>query len=179
MALPSIIHRLELQLADIDRSRYETLQTTVARHPSETAERLVARLLAYALFHEEGLLFTKGVGAGDEPDLWAKGPDGRLLLWIEVGLPEPERLIKAARHSERVALLACGSALGTWERQQLPKLAGVKNLTVMTLDQGFMNRLAALVGRTISWEMTITEATLYLQVAGESLETVVTVRSGA
>ena len=178
MALPSTIYRANIQLSDIDRGVYETLQTTVARHPSETEERLVARLLAYALFHEPELFFTKGVSSGEEPDLWSKGPDGRTLLWVEVGLPEPERLIKASRHSERVALLACGNALPIWERQHLAKLASVSNLTITTLDQGFINRLVALLGRSITWEITITEATLYLQTAGESLETPLRTSSG-
>ncbi len=75
MALPSTIHRATIQLADIDSDRYESLQATVARHPSETAERLTARLLAYALCFEEGLVFTRGIAAGDEPDLWCKGPE--------------------------------------------------------------------------------------------------------
>lgn len=132
---------------------------------------MVARLLSYALFYEEGLQFTRGISVGNEPDLWSKGPDGRLLTWIEVGLPEAERLIKAARHSVRVSLLACGNALANWERQQLPKLAEVTNLTITTIDPGFLGRLIALLERTITWEITITEGTLYLQIAGESLET--------
>jgi uncharacterized protein YaeQ len=178
MALPSTIYRANIQFSDIDRGVYETLQTTVARHPSETEERLAARLLAYVLFHREGLLFTKGICVGDEPDLWSKGPDGRVLLWVEVGLPEPERLIKASRHSEHVALLACGNSLPNWERQHLAKLEAVTNLTIVTLDQGFINRLVALLDRSITWEITITEDTLYLQIAGESLETPLQVRTG-
>src|SRR5512136_652890 len=110
MALPSTIYRTTIQLSDIDRGVYETLQASVARHPSETEERLVARLLASALCYEDGLQFTRGICVGEEPDLWSIGPDGRVTLWVEVGLPEPERLIKAARHVERVVLLACGSA---------------------------------------------------------------------
>ena len=178
MAQPSTIYRANIQLSDIDRGIYKALQTTVARHPSETEERLVARLLAYALFHEEELLFTKGIGVGDEPDLWSKGPDGRVLLWVEVGLPEAERLIKASRHAGRVALLACGNTLPNWERQQLSKLSGVANLTITTLDQGFIRRLVALLERSITWDITITEGTLYLQVAGESLETTIQLRTG-
>jgi len=177
MALPSTIYRANIQLADIDRGVYETLQTTIARHPSETEERLVARLLAYALFHEADLLFTKGICVGDEPDLWSKGPDGRVLLWVEVGLPDAERLIKASRHAARVALLACGNSLPNWERQQLPKLLGIANLTVTTLVQGFIASLVALLERSITWDITITEGTLYLQIAGESLETAIQVRT--
>ncbi|HEY5514244.1 MAG TPA: YaeQ family protein, partial [Geomonas sp.] len=110
MALPSTVYRASVQLSDLDRQVYEQLQTTIVRHPSETAERLVARLLAYALCFEEGLSFTKGVGSGDEPDLWSKGPDGRVKLWIEVGLPDPDRLAKSCRHVERAVLFACGPA---------------------------------------------------------------------
>lgn len=177
MALPSTIYRANIQLSDIDRGVYEALQTTVARHPSETEERLVARLLAYALFYEDELLFTKGICVGDEPDLWSKGPDGRVLVWVEVGLPDPERLIKASRHAGQVALLACGNSLSNWERQQFPKLAGVANLTITTIDQGFIRRLVALLERGITWDITITEGTLYLQIAGESLETPIQART--
>lgn len=173
MALPSTMYRTTIQLSDIDRGVYETLKTTIARHPSETEERLVARLLAWLLFHGEELQFTKGVSAGDEPDLWSRGADGRVLLWVEVGLPEAERLIKAARHAGQVALLACGNGLPNWERQQLPKLANVANLTVVRLDQSFIQRLVALLERAIVWDVTITEGTMYLQINGESLETAV------
>ena len=167
-----------MQLADIDRGVYETLHTSVARHPSETEERLVARLLAYSLFHEDDLQFTKGVCVGEEPDLWAKGLDGRVRSWVEVGLPEPDRLIKASRHAGRVALLACGGALSYWERHHLPKVEKIANLTVITLDHGFISRLVAFLERTITWEITITEGTLYLQVAGATLETALQVTVG-
>ncbi|MCM2359550.1 MAG: YaeQ family protein [Geobacteraceae bacterium] len=171
MALPSTIYRASIQLSDVDRGVYESLQATVACHPSETAERLVARLLAYALFFEPDLAFTKGIGAGDEPDLWLKGADGRVLLWIEVGLPEPERLIKASRHCERVALVAAGRALPAWERLHLAKLEGIANLALIRIDQQFIGRLASHLERSINWSVTITEGTLYLTVAGETLET--------
>ena len=178
MALPSTIYRVNLEISDIDRGVYETLQASVARHPSETEERLVARLLAYALFFEPELAFTKGISAGDEPDLWLKGPDGRVLLWVEVGLPEPERLIKAGRHAEQVALIACGKALPVWEQQQFPKLVGIANLAMVRLEPAFINRLAAKLERTISWSITITDGTLYLTSGDETLETVFVMRIG-
>ncbi|HEY3423727.1 MAG TPA: YaeQ family protein [Negativicutes bacterium] len=178
MALPSTIYRVNLQISDIDRGIYETLQASVARHPSETEERLVARLLAYSVFFEPDLAFTKGISAGDEPDLWLKGPDGRVLLWVEVGLPEPERLVKAGRHAERVALVACGKALPVWEQQQFPKLSGISNLSLITFEPAFINRLAAKLERSISWSITITDGTLYLTAGDETLETVFTMRTG-
>jgi len=170
MAQPSTIYRVGIQLSDIDRALYESLQITVARHPSETEERLLARILAYALYYEPELTFTRGVGAGDEPDLWSKGPDGRVRYWIEVGLPDAERLVKASRHSEQVVLCAFGSSLPVWEKQQLPKLAGISNLTVVSLDQAFLGRLTEHLQRSISWSLTVTEGSLYLGMNGETLE---------
>jgi uncharacterized protein YaeQ len=174
MAQPSTIYRVSIQLSDIDRGLYESLQSTVARHPSETEERLLARILAYALYYDPELTFTKGVGAGDEPDLWIKGPDGRVRSWIEVGLPEAERLIKASRHSEQVVLCAYGSALSVWEKQQLPKLVGLMNLAVVSLDQTFLGLLSQRLQRSISWSLTVTEGLLYLAIDGETLESSVT-----
>ena len=172
MALPSTIYRVNIQLSDVDRGVYESLQATVARHPSETEERLVARLLAYTLFFEPELTFTKGVSAGDEPDLWLKGPDDRVLLWVEVGLPESDRLIKASRHAARVALIACGRALPKWEQLHLAKLEGVSNLSVVRFDQAFISRLASTLDRSINWSVTITDGNLYINVGAETFETV-------
>lgn len=172
MALPSTVYKATVQFADLDRGVYETLQATLARHPSETEERLVARVLAYLLFYEQGLGFTKGVSAGDEPDLWSKGPDGRVLAWVEVGLPDPERLLKAVRHAGRVGLLACGTGLANWERQHLPKLARSGSITVVALEQSFLSRLVERLERGIVWSVTITEGTLYLQIGDETLETI-------
>jgi uncharacterized protein YaeQ len=178
MALPSTVYKASIQHSDVDRGVYESLQATVARHPSETEERLVARLLAYAIFHEPELTFTKGISATDEPDLWVQGPDGRVRFWVEVGLPEADRIIKASRHSERVALLACGRALAGWDQQHLPKLEKVANLTVISIDQAFINKLASQLERSINWSITITEGTFYLTTAEETMETTIQVKTG-
>ena len=169
MALPSTVHRATIQLSHVDRGIYETIQTTLARHPSETAERLVLRLLAYAVCYGPELAFTRGVGAGDEPDLWVKGPDDRVALWIEVGTPEPERLLKPVRHAGRVVLLASGPNRLRWDEQHLARLAGVPNLTVIGLDFNFVRQLAAGLERSIAWDVTITGGALYVTAAGETL----------
>lgn len=179
MALPSTIYRANVQLAHLESNLYLPLQTTIARHPSETAERLVARLLAYALFFEPELAFTKGVGAGDEPDLWVTGPDCRVTTWIEVGLPEPERLIKAARHSGRVILVACGSAMPRWLEQHRPKLENISNLIVLSLEQVFLSELSNRLQRSITWSLTVTEGCLYLGIDNETLESHYTAQYGA
>ena len=171
MALPSTIYRASVQLSDLDRQVYEQLQTTIAKHPSETRERLVARLLAYALCFEEELVFSKGVGSGDEPDLWSKGPDGRVRLWIEVGLPDPERLAKSCRHVERAVLFACGPTQSRWLLQHQQKLASSPNLTVIGIDYAFLGKLVENLQRVIAWSLTVTEGALYLTVGNDSLET--------
>lgn len=176
MALPSTIYKATIQLSDIDRSCYETLQVTVAQHPSETEERLVARLLAYAICYEDGLTFTKGLCASDEPDIWVKSGDNRVQLWVEVGLPDAERIIKASRHAERVTLLACGRALANWEQQQFPILATITNLTIITVAPEFITGLVERLGRSITWSLTITEGLCYLTLGEETLETVIRVK---
>ena len=178
MALPSTIYRVNIQLSDVDLGVYESLQATVARHPSETEERLVARLLAYTIFFEPELTFTKGVSAGDEPDLWLKGPDDRVVLWVEVGLPESDRLVKASRHAERVAVIACGKALTKWEQQYLQKLGSVPNLSVVCFDQLFINCLVSKLDRSINWAVTITDGNLYINVGDDTFETVLQERVG-
>jgi uncharacterized protein YaeQ len=173
MALPSTVYRATIQLSHVDRGVYETLQTTIARHPSETAERVIIRLLAYALCYEDGLVFTKGICAGDEPDLWAKGPDGRVTLWVEVGVPDPERLLKAARHSERAVLIACGPNRFRWDEQHLKKMTGTRNLTILGLDYDFISQIAQKLERNITWEITISDGVIYLTANGASSETTI------
>jgi uncharacterized protein YaeQ len=178
MARPSTIYKVSLQLADLDRSVYETLQVTAAQHPSETAERLVTRLLALAVFSEPELTFTKGLSATDEPDLWVKGPDGRVRFWVEVGLPDADRILKACRHAERVALLACGRLFFSWSQQHLPRLAAATNLTVVNIDQELINTLAAQLERSINWSITITEGAMYLTNGAVTSETAVRIKTG-
>ncbi len=168
MALPSTIYRATIQLSHVDRGVYEALQTTIARHPSETAERVIIRLLAYALCYEDGLVFTKGISAGDEPDLWLKGPDGRVTLWVEVGVPDPDRLVKACRHSERAVLIACGPNRFRWDGQHLAKLQTIPKLTVIGLDYTLISQLAAKLERNISWEITVSDGTIYLTAGNET-----------
>lgn len=89
-----------------------------------------------------------------------------------MGLPDPDRLIKSAKHAGQLSLLACGNGLPVWERQHLNKLARIRNLTIIAIDQSCINKLVALLERSITWSVTITEGSLYLQVAGETLEIV-------
>lgn len=170
MALTATIYRATIELSDLDRAVYQRLEATVARHPSETAERLIARLFAYALCYSEELNFTKGIAAGDEPDLWAKEPDGRVREWIEVGLPDPDRLRKASRHAGQVILVAVGGGQNRWLEQHLGKLATIANLTIFALDPVFVAAIAGRLQRVIDWSLTVTEGMLYLTDSGRTLD---------
>jgi uncharacterized protein YaeQ len=178
MALPATIYRATIELSDLDRSLFQRLETTLARHPSETEERLITRLFAYALCYHEGLSFTKGIAAGDEPDLWSKEPDGRVQHWIEVGLPDPDRLRKASRHAGRVTLVASGNGLSRWLDQHLTKLQQIHNLTILSLDPPFVSQIAATLQRGISWSLTITEGVIYLTMGNETLESPLQILKG-
>ena len=170
MAQRSTVHRVHIELADTDRHVYETIQMSVARADSETAHRLVARLLAYCLCYDPDIAFTGGVGAGDEPDVWVREPDGRVRSWIEVGLPDSARLAKAARHCEHVIVFAYGKGLPRWETDHLRQLRSLPNVSVGVLEMPFLEQLVARVDRTIAWGLTVSGGTLYLTVDGSLLE---------
>jgi uncharacterized protein YaeQ len=170
MAQRSTIHTVQIELCDTDRQVYEELQMSVARADSETALRLVARLLAYCLCYEPDIAFTAGVGSGDEPDVWVKEPGDRVKRWIEVGLPDPKRLIKAARHSGDVVLLAYGHRVPAWEAEHLPLFVKLPNVTIAAFDVVFLEQLAALLDRRITWSLTVSGGTLYLTCGGREFE---------
>lgn len=173
MAQRSTVHRVSIRLSDTDRQVYEHLQLSVARADSETPLRLVARLLAYCLCWEPDLAFTQGVGAGDEPDAWVVEPGGRVKVWLEVGLPDPKRLVKAARHCERVVLLTYGRRLVDWQAESLPQLQRLPNISVAALELPFLEQLVALLDRTIDWSLTVSGGTLYLTTGSHQFESAV------
>jgi uncharacterized protein YaeQ len=171
MATGTTIYRATVQLADSDRGVYTELRATLARHPSETAERLVTRLLAYALFYEPGLVFTKGISDGDQPDLWVLEADSRVALWLEVGLPDVTRIAKACRHATRVLLFLSGQRRRVWEGQHLKRLAEESNLAIWTVEQSLIKQLSEYLERSIAWSVTVSGGVVYLALEGHSLET--------
>ena len=128
MALKPTIYKCQIELADTDRGHYESLALTLARHPSETIERLAARLLAYCLNHGPGLAFTRGLSSGDEPDIWRHSESGEITQWIEVGQPEPARLRKACGRAPQVAVYAYGKSTDTWWEKQGADIAALPGL---------------------------------------------------
>jgi uncharacterized protein YaeQ len=172
MARGATIYRTRLELSLVDRDVYTEVTTSVARHPSETHERTLARILAFALCYEAGLEFGRGVSATDEPDLWSREGDGRPRHWIEVGQPDAKRLVKAARQSARATLFAFGEGLERWRQTHLESLDAPRNLSVLRLDDAFLSDLAAHSDRQIRWSVTLSDGAVYVATAGdESFET--------
>lgn len=161
MALPSTTYKIELNLTDMDRSVYENLRFTVARHPSETEERLAARLIAYALFYHEQLAFGRGLSDVDEPALWEKSLDDRVLHWIEVGQPDAERITWCSRRTEKFSLVAYGN-LRVWQNKVLDSVRSLKNINVVGVNQEALENLARDLPRSVSWSVMISDGHLYV-----------------
>src|SRR5215510_2658711 len=107
MALQATVYHLQIELSDVDRGVYESLDLRLARHPSESMRYLLTRTLAYCLSYEEGILFSKeGIASTEEPPIAVRDPTGLLLAWIEIGSPSAERLHKATKAAKRVALFS-------------------------------------------------------------------------
>jgi len=161
MALQATPYKVELNLIDLDRNVYENLRFTVARHPSETEERLAVRLLAYALWYDEQLGFGRGLSDVDEAALWQKSLDDRILHWIEVGQPDAERITWCSRRAERFSLLAYGS-LRVWQGRVLDAVRSLKNLNVAALGQEALEELARDLPRAIDWSVMLSDGQLYV-----------------
>ena len=161
MALQATPYKVDLNLTDMDRGVYESLRFTVARHPSETEERLAVRLIAYALFYHEQLAFGRGLSDVDEPALWEKSLDGRVLHWIEVGQPDSERMTWCSRRTEKFSLVAYGS-LRVWQSKMLDPVRSLKNINVVALDQDALAALAKDLPRSLSWSVMISDGELFV-----------------
>jgi len=171
MARGATIYKVSLEISLVDRHVYAERSITVARHPSETHERTLVRVLAYALRYEDSLEFGRGVSAIDEPDLWSREGDGRPRQWIEVGQPEAKRLIKAARQSERTTLFAFGEGLARWRDAQLPDLMDQADLSIARVDDAFLADLSAATDRQLRWSVTLSDGLLFLTSGEDSFET--------
>jgi len=161
MALQATPYKVDLNITDIDRGVYQDMRFTVARHPSETEERLAVRLIAYGLWYAEGLGFGRGLSDVDEPALWEKSLDDRVLHWIEVGQPDAERITWCSRRCERFSLLAYGN-LRVWQEKILPGVRNLKNVNVAALGQEALAELSTDLPRSISWSLMISDGELFV-----------------
>ena len=162
MALKATVFKAELQIADMDRHYYQTHALTLARHPSETDERMMVRLLAFALYASDALVFGKGLSADDEPALWQKDLTGAIELWLDVGLPEEREVRKACGRAKQVVIIIYGRGADMWWSQNRDKLQRQKNLTVYSLPGPDTQALAALANRNMVVQCTIQEGLVWV-----------------
>lgn len=162
MAIKSTVFKVTLQIADMDRYYYADHQLTVALHPSETEERMMVRLLAFALYADEALTFAQGISGEDEPDLWQKDLTGAIERWIVVGLPDERAIRKACGRAKQVAIISYGRAADIWWVDNRNKLTRLDNLTVLRLPTETTQALAKLASRTMQLQCTIQEGSLMM-----------------
>jgi uncharacterized protein YaeQ len=156
MALKATIFKTTLNIADMDRHYYGDHQLTLAQHPSETDERLMVRLLAFALNASEALTFTKGISTDDEPDLWQKSLSDDIELWIELGLPDESRLRKACGRAAQVILYTYGGrAVPLWWEKIQSRVSRFDNLTIVELPPEATAALGAMADRNMNLQVTI------------------------
>jgi uncharacterized protein YaeQ len=175
MALKSTIFKAELQIADMDRQYYDSHTLTLARHPSETDERMMVRLLAFILHAHEALSFGKGLSAEDEPDLWQKDLTGAIDLWIEVGQPDDRRIMKACGRADKVIVYSYSSTSHIWWSQLGSKVERAKNLSVFNLPSDTSLALAKLAQRTMQLQCTLQDGQVWITGDGESVQIDLTV----
>ena len=163
MAPNATIFKALLHIADVDRHYYDDHTVTLARHPSETDERMMVRLLAFAFHAHETLLFGRGLSAEAEPALWQKDLTGLIELWIEVGLPDEKSLRQACGRAQQVCVYSYGGrAADQWWKENVAGLERLKNLTVMNLSPEGSRALAGLAQRNMELHCTIQDGQLLI-----------------
>lgn len=167
MALKATVHKVELQVSDMDRQYYATHALTVAQHPSETIERLMVRLLAFALYADEQLSFGRGVSSEDEPDLWRRSLSGEIEQWIELGQPDESRIRRACGRAREVVVIGYQPrSFAPWWQKNAAALARCGNLRVLEVDAETVAGLVDLMERGVQLQCLVQEGEI--QVIGES-----------
>ena len=163
MALKATVVKAELQLSDLDRHHYATYPLTLAQHPSETDQRLMVRLVAFALLASERLEFGKGLSNEEEPDLWRRDYTGEIEQWIDLGQPDESRIRKACGRARQVIVVTYGGrASDLWWDKQSAGLARLGNLTVIDIDEAAVDALAAMIERSMRFNAIIQDGELQL-----------------
>ena len=169
MALTATIYNFDIELSDSDRAVYETLALRVARHPSESEEYLLTRLLAYTLEYTDGIVFSSGLSEPDEPAVSVRDLTGRIQSWIDIGTPDAARLHKASKAAPRVAVYTHRNP-----GQLLKQLAGARihraeALELYAIDRGLIAALAARLERRMAFSLSINEREIYLSIGTDTL----------
>jgi len=163
VALKSIVFKADLQVSDMDRNYYQSHALTIAQHPSETDERMMVRLLAFALHADDALTFGKGLSSDDEPDLWRKELTGEIDLWIEVGQPDEQRIRRASGRARRVVVYSYGGrGAEVWWKKTASGIGKAKNVTVIDIAPVTTAALAALTQRTMQLQLFVQDGLVQL-----------------
>ena len=175
MALKATIYKAQIQLADMDRNIYGDHNVTIARHPSETDERMMIRLLAFALNapaddHHGALEFAKDLWDTDEPSLWQKDLTGQIVQWIDLGQPDDKRVMKSAPRAERVAVYSYTSSTPIWWNGIATKITRTSNVTVWQVPAEQSQQLATLAQRTMQLQVTVQDGTVWVGDGTQSIE---------
>jgi uncharacterized protein YaeQ len=172
VALAATIYAFDIDLNDVDRGVYQALNLRVAQHPSETPAYLLTRVLAYCLEFAEGIAFSKGLSDPDEPAIVVRDLTGVMLAWVDIGLPEPERLHRASKASPRVAVYAHKDATQWAARLSEAKVHRADALEVYAFEPAWIARFVAHLDRRMAFSLTRSEAEIYLTLGKETLQTI-------
>ncbi|MFS4580394.1 YaeQ family protein [Phaeobacter sp. C3_T13_0] len=164
MAQKATIHKAELTVSDMDRHYYETHKLTVAKHPSETDERLMVRLLAFALNAHEQLELTKGLSTDDEPDIWQKSLSGELELWVALGLPSEKIVRQSCGKSQKVIVYSYGRTAEAWWEKIKNSTTRFENLQVVNFSETVTRELANLASRSMKLQVNIQDGDVMVSV---------------
>ena len=173
MATGSTIHTFDVQLADVDRGVYDDFTLRVARHPSETDAYMLTRLLAYCLEYEEGIAFTEGVAATDEPAVLVRDLTARVTAWIEVGAPDATRLHFGSKLADRTTVYTYrdpAKVIANWAGKTIHEADAI---VLHSFDPGFLDGVAAALARRNTMTVSVTERQLYVELNGTHLSTTV------
>ena len=179
MAIKATIFKAQVQVADMDRGVYADHALTLARHPSETDERMMVRLLVHALHapandEQGGLEFAKGLWDPDEPELWRRDLTGRILHWIEVGQPDERRLMKASGRADRVTVVGYSQSTPIWWAGIATKISRARNIDVWQIAAPQAQELAALARRGMQLQFTVQDGNAWLGDGERSVEVALT-----
>lgn len=169
MALTATIHNFDIQLANVDRGVYETLSLRVARHPSETEEYLVTRVLAYCLEYGEGIAFSRGLSEPNEPALTVRDLTGALRAWIEVGAPDAARLHRAAKAAPRVAVYMHKDPAQLMRQLAGERIHRADALELYSVSRDILDALVSNLDRRVAFDLSITDGDLYLVIGGSTI----------
>ncbi|HYP74185.1 MAG TPA: YaeQ family protein [Microbacterium sp.] len=169
MAAGAVIHTFDIQLADLDRAVYDDVSLRVARHPSETDAFMVTRVLAYCLEYTEGIAFSEGISATNEPAVLVRDATGQLTAWIEVGAPDAERLHYGSKLAGRVAVYTHRDPARVLPQYAGKKIHGVERIVLTSFGPGFVDDVAASLQRRNTMTLSVTEGQVYLDLNGTSL----------